>query len=200
MRIQSTHTSDERGLDAYFTCPEAIETLILLEGDRIPQRIWEPAAGDGAIVLPLRATGRTVLASDIPITVCRGAGSWITSPPRPCRPAGSMALLQIHPTVSPALRRKGAQRGALCRTPGAHELPDGRRAPRAVARSESADPHLVPPAAPADDAQARLGGCQVDEQHTPLLGGLGGRRDPYAAPACLLARSNQRPKCSRKSA
>jgi hypothetical protein len=65
MRIQSTHTSDERGLDAYFTCPEAIETLILLEADRIPQRIWEPAAGAGAIVLPLRATGRTVLASDI---------------------------------------------------------------------------------------------------------------------------------------
>jgi hypothetical protein len=65
MRIQSSHGFDERGLDAYFTCPEAIEALILLEADRIPQRIWEPAAGDGAIVLPLRASGRTVLASDI---------------------------------------------------------------------------------------------------------------------------------------
>jgi hypothetical protein len=65
MRIQSTHDSAARGLDAYFTCPEAIEALILLEGDRIPKRIWEPAAGDGAIVLPLRATGRIVHASDI---------------------------------------------------------------------------------------------------------------------------------------
>jgi hypothetical protein len=65
MRVQSTHDFSERGLDAYFTCPEAIEALILLEGDRIPQRIWEPAGGNGAIVLPLQATGRTVLASDI---------------------------------------------------------------------------------------------------------------------------------------
>jgi hypothetical protein len=31
MRIQSTHDFNERGLDAYFTCPEAIESLILLE-------------------------------------------------------------------------------------------------------------------------------------------------------------------------
>jgi hypothetical protein len=65
MRIQSSHDFAARGLDAYFTCPEAIEALILLEGDRLPQRIWEPAAGNGAIVKPLRATGRTVLASDI---------------------------------------------------------------------------------------------------------------------------------------
>jgi hypothetical protein len=65
MRIQSTHDFGERGLDAYFTCPEAIEALILLEGDRLPQRIWEPAAGNGAIVKPLRSTGRIVHASDI---------------------------------------------------------------------------------------------------------------------------------------
>jgi hypothetical protein len=54
MRIQSTHNFGARGLDAYFTCPEAIEALILLEGDRLPQRIWEPATGKCAIVLPLR--------------------------------------------------------------------------------------------------------------------------------------------------
>jgi hypothetical protein len=65
IRIQSTHDFSERGLDAYITCAEKIEALILLEGDRIPQRIWEPAAGNGAIVLPLQATGRNVLASDI---------------------------------------------------------------------------------------------------------------------------------------
>jgi hypothetical protein len=65
MRIQSNRGSKKRGLDPYFTCPEAIEALILLEGDRIPQRLWEPAAGNGAIVLPLRATGRIVMSSDI---------------------------------------------------------------------------------------------------------------------------------------
>jgi hypothetical protein len=68
MRIQSRNGGYEDGLDGldpYFTCPEAIASLIALEGDRLPQRLWEPAAGDGAIVAPLRATGRFVVASDI---------------------------------------------------------------------------------------------------------------------------------------
>jgi hypothetical protein len=65
MRIQSSHGFDQRGLDAYWTCPEAIEALIALEGDQLPRRIWEPAAGDGAIVKPLRASSRIVHASDI---------------------------------------------------------------------------------------------------------------------------------------
>ncbi len=65
MRIQSTADFSKRGLDAYFTCCEAIQSLILLEGDRLPRRIWEPAAGGGAIVIPLRASGRFVFASDI---------------------------------------------------------------------------------------------------------------------------------------
>ena len=31
----------------------------------MPRTLWDPAAGDGAIVLPLRTSGRTVYASDI---------------------------------------------------------------------------------------------------------------------------------------
>jgi len=65
LRINSTHDFGERGLDAYFTCPEAIRSLIVLEGPRLPQRIWEPAAGDGAIVRELIASGRKVVASDV---------------------------------------------------------------------------------------------------------------------------------------
>src|SRR5262249_9136830 len=53
------------GLDPYFTCAEAIASLIALEGPHLPKRLWEPAAGDGAIVNPLRETGRLVIASDI---------------------------------------------------------------------------------------------------------------------------------------
>jgi len=67
MRIQSRNRYDD-GLDdfdPYFTCPEATASLIALEYDRLPQRLWEPAAGDGAIVDLLRATGRAVIASDI---------------------------------------------------------------------------------------------------------------------------------------
>lgn len=65
MRIQSTADFGARGLDAYFTPVEAVQSLLLLEGDRLPRRIWEPAAGDGAIVKPLLASGRFVVASDI---------------------------------------------------------------------------------------------------------------------------------------
>jgi hypothetical protein len=65
MRIQSTCKLDDRGLDAYFTPPEAINSLIAIEGHRLPRSIWEPAAGDGAIVRPLRDAGYRVVASDI---------------------------------------------------------------------------------------------------------------------------------------
>src|SRR5215472_951282 len=67
MRIQSRNAYDDGldDLDPYFTCVEAIASLIALEGDRLPARLWEPAAGNGAIVHPLRATGRSVIASDI---------------------------------------------------------------------------------------------------------------------------------------
>jgi hypothetical protein len=67
MRVQSRHRYNDGldTLDPYFTCPEAIESLIALEGDHLPHNLWEPAAGDGAIVHPLRATGRSVRASDI---------------------------------------------------------------------------------------------------------------------------------------
>lgn len=67
MRIQSRNAYDDGldDLDPYFTCREAIASLIALDGNRLPARLWEPAAGDGAIVLPFRETGRLVIASDI---------------------------------------------------------------------------------------------------------------------------------------
>jgi hypothetical protein len=65
MRIQSSHDRQARGLDAYFTCREAILSLIKLEAEYLPRTIWEPAAGDGAIVAPLRQAGYLVIASDI---------------------------------------------------------------------------------------------------------------------------------------
>jgi hypothetical protein len=64
MKIQSSAGHDIRGLDAYFTPPEATQALLALEGG-LPARIWEPAAGDGAIVNPLLASGRAVVSSDI---------------------------------------------------------------------------------------------------------------------------------------
>jgi len=65
MRIQSSHAVSDRGLDAYFSPPEATAALLAIEGDRLPLHLWEPAAGNGAIVRPLQAAGFQVVATDL---------------------------------------------------------------------------------------------------------------------------------------
>jgi hypothetical protein len=57
------HTYAERGLDLYETPPAATAALLRIE--RLPHRIWEPAAGKGAIVRVLRDHGHAVIASDV---------------------------------------------------------------------------------------------------------------------------------------
>jgi hypothetical protein len=58
--VQSgAHPLADRGLELYET-PRA-----LLEVEKLPHRIWEPAAGRGAIVNVLRDAGHAVIASDI---------------------------------------------------------------------------------------------------------------------------------------
>lgn len=63
MRIQSRHKTADHPLGAYFSPPEAIAALLALE--RLPPSLIEPAAGDGAMVRPLRAAGHRVFAADI---------------------------------------------------------------------------------------------------------------------------------------
>lgn len=53
----------ERPDDRYDTPLVAVRALLRCE--QLPRRIWEPAAGKGNIVLPLRAAGHEVLASDL---------------------------------------------------------------------------------------------------------------------------------------
>jgi hypothetical protein len=65
MRLQSSHHHAARGLDAYFSPPEAVSSLLRIESTYLPRCIWEPAAGDGAIVRPLQSAGYRVVASDI---------------------------------------------------------------------------------------------------------------------------------------
>lgn len=59
----SRHTYSERADDLYETPPEAVLALIGVE--LLPHRIWEPAAGRGAIVEVLRSAGHEVAASDL---------------------------------------------------------------------------------------------------------------------------------------
>jgi hypothetical protein len=57
------HSLGERGHDLYETPPEAVRALLQVE--RLPQSIWEPACGPGAIVGVLRKAGHTVVATDL---------------------------------------------------------------------------------------------------------------------------------------
>ena len=54
---------EERRGDCYDTDPVAVRAL--LEVERLPHRIWEPAAGKGNIVSALRAAGHEVVATDL---------------------------------------------------------------------------------------------------------------------------------------
>nr|WP_197286586.1 MULTISPECIES: hypothetical protein [unclassified Chelatococcus] len=56
----------ERGEDFYATPREAVDAFLDIERHQIPPgKVFEPACGDGAIVLPLRAAGYHVIASDL---------------------------------------------------------------------------------------------------------------------------------------
>jgi len=57
------HSNLDRGRDLYETPACATEALLRVE--QLPLRIWEPAAGRGAIVDMLRRRGHTVVASDV---------------------------------------------------------------------------------------------------------------------------------------
>lgn len=86
MRLQSTHSNELRELDAYFSPPEAVWSLLEIEKSHLPDNIWEPAAGNGAIVNPLRQSGFKVLASDIADYGLEGCGSginYLTAKQRP---------------------------------------------------------------------------------------------------------------------
>lgn len=63
--------------DFYPTPPEPIRAFLHAEGERLKcfvNGIWEPAAGDGALVREMRAYGLTVHASDL---IDRGCGATI---------------------------------------------------------------------------------------------------------------------------
>lgn len=84
MRLQSSHHHADRGLDAYFSPPEAVFSLLHIEASYLPKFIWEPAAGDGAIVRPLQAAGFRVVASDIAdygLANCRSGVDYLSAKP-----------------------------------------------------------------------------------------------------------------------
>jgi len=62
-QVQRAPLAEHRG-DCYDTPAIAVETLLAVERWK-PMRIWEPACGKGNIVMPLRAAGHAVFATDL---------------------------------------------------------------------------------------------------------------------------------------
>jgi len=60
---EKRHALADRGNDLYETPAIAVERLLTAE--KIPEHIWEPACGPGAIARVLRAAGRRVIATDL---------------------------------------------------------------------------------------------------------------------------------------
>jgi hypothetical protein len=65
LRAQSTHSMDERRLDAYFTPPEAVISLLHLERAYLPRVILDPCAGKGAFTTLMAQHGYETYANDI---------------------------------------------------------------------------------------------------------------------------------------
>lgn len=68
-----TATKAERGDDFYASPYAALPPLLVAEGRRLPKVIWEPACGNGALVLPLRNRGFLVHATDLNAWGCPGS-------------------------------------------------------------------------------------------------------------------------------
>lgn len=62
-----------RGDDFYASPYAALPPLLVAEGKRLPKVIWEPACGNGALVLPLRNRGFEVVATDLNDWGCPGS-------------------------------------------------------------------------------------------------------------------------------
>jgi hypothetical protein len=63
LRINSTHAHADRGLDGYWTCPEAVRALTVIE--RLPKSIADPCCGSGAILNVLEEAGHIVHGADL---------------------------------------------------------------------------------------------------------------------------------------
>jgi hypothetical protein len=111
------HSHTERGLDLYETPEPAVVALLRVE--TLPLRIWEPAAGRGAIARILRAHGHTVIASDVddhgfPLDFAsdfltttlppKGCGAIVTNPPYQFAEQFVAHALELCPRVIMLLR------------------------------------------------------------------------------------------------
>jgi len=74
---EKRHSLVDRKDDFYASPRQAVDALLAVEAPYLPKRIWEPACGDGAIVLPFREAGYSVHASDLVARGCPDSESGV---------------------------------------------------------------------------------------------------------------------------
>ena len=189
---EKRHSFKDRGDDFYPSPREAVDALIRLERPYLPQRLWEPACGDGAIVQPFREAGYSVHATDLvargcpdsesgvdfllPVVVPEGIGGVVTNPPFKFARQFVDKALGFSPYVAMLLRLSFLEGSA--RRPWFESI---------TARSRS---RLLQAAA--DDASRRLGGSHGVLRHRVRLVRVGpAPRGPPAHSLVRLARGRQ---------
>ena len=155
--------------------------MLAIEHGRLPRRLWEPAAGNGAILQPLRAAGFDVVGSDLVdyggagITagvdyliapVPAGVTGIVTNPPFKLAIKFACKALDEVPYLALLLRTNFLE--------GTERLPVFPRAP--------ADADLVELAALADDASPWLERVVARPAIPPMRGSCGMRAPPASPP------------------
>jgi hypothetical protein len=172
MRIQSRHTDADRGANPYFSPPEATASLLHIERKFLPGRIWEPAAGDGAIARPLQDAGFTVILSDLLDYGWHGSRSgvdYLKAKP----PAGVEAIVTNPPfKIAQQFLEKALSEVGLHRVADANELPRKLKTDAPILRVPTEQGlDLIKPTA--DDASVRLGRPALYLKHMPFVVHLG---------------------------
>ena len=195
LRIQSTHSAEERGLDPYFTCPEATLSLLHSERKFLPHRLWDPGAGDGAITNVLQAHGFSTYASDIEGYGLKGCviEDFFTIP----APPGVEGIVTNPPFrlaqrfIEKALHEVGYAAFLL----RSNFLVEGERRDKFL-ESHPPDSRLLLVTALPDDAPLWLDWEAVDLEHAVRVGDLGPPRPSHRTPTALSLEGN----CSRQHA
>lgn len=106
------HPLKDRKDDCYETPLEAVQTLLRVEG--VPDVVWEPACGPGAIVRPLREAGHAVVATDLVDYGCEGSLHGVDFLMEHRAPAGVSTIVTNPPyKLANEFTRKGLE---LCDT------------------------------------------------------------------------------------
>ena len=175
------HPLIERGADLYETPPEA--TLALMRAEQLPQFIWEPACGRGAIVKVLRAAGHEVRRHRLgehgtPITPPGYYGRDFLMETK--APDGCEAIVTNPPSsLARAIRRARARSGAARRHAVAALVP-GKRPPSRDSRRRRAGARARLPQPLAANASRRMDGAEGAQRgpvRVVLLGPRSSRAD-----------------------